>query len=106
LEHLCALLMAADTELRTLTSVHEALAKHGVVATLNQVDAALERLVDLRSILNRTPEGYDFAVTAFPLIISKSRRVSDWIALRREVFIQAGDIAPEMAPPELQGRLW
>jgi len=66
LEHLCAILMAASTNLRTLTSVHEALAKSGVAATLNQVDAALERLVDLRSILGRTPEGYDFAVTAFP----------------------------------------
>ena len=106
LEHLCALLMAADKNLRTLPSVHEALVSRGVVATLNQVDAALERLVDLRSILYRTSEGYDFLVPAFPLIVSKSRRVPDWIALRREVFVQAGDIAPETAPPELQGRLW
>ena len=106
LEHLCAILMAADTNLRTLTSVHEALAKSGIVATLNQVDAALERLVDLRSILGHIPAGYDFAVTAFPRIISKSKRLSDWIALRREIFVHAGDIAPETAPPELQGRLW
>jgi hypothetical protein len=45
-------------------------------------------------------------VTAFPLILSRSRRIADWIALRREVFAHAGDIAPEMAPPNLQGRLW
>lgn len=106
LEHLCALLMAADANLRTLTSVYEALAKNGVSATLNQVDAALERMVDLRNILDRTPEGYDFAVAAFPVVVSKSKRLPDWIALRREVFAHAGDIEPETAPPELKGRLW
>jgi transcriptional regulator with GAF, ATPase, and Fis domain len=106
LEHLCALLMATDSDLRTLASIHEALAAKGITATLNQIDAALERLVDLRNILERTSAGYDFAVTAFPLIISKSKRVPDWIALRREVFVHVGDIAPEMAPPELKGRLW
>lgn len=106
LEHLCALFMAADNATRTLARVHDALAHHGIVARLNQVDAALERLVDLRNILCRTSEGYDFAVNAFPLIIAKSQRLSDWIDLRREVFTHAGDIAPETAPPELQGRLW
>lgn len=106
LEHLCALLMAGNLELRRLSAVHEALSRFEVAATLNQVDAALERLVDMRNILERTRDGYDFAVSAFPLIIAQSARLSDWINLRREVFARAGDIAPEMAPPELQGRLW
>lgn len=106
LEHLCALEMAGDPELRTLTAIHAALERRGVAATLNQVDAALERLVDLRNILERTLEGYQFAVTAFPLIIARSMRLADWFNLRREVFAHAGDIAPETAPPELQGRLW
>lgn len=106
LEHLCALAMAGDHQLRTLTTIQEALERYEVNATLNQVDAALERLVDLRNILERTSDGYDFAVTAFPKIIARSRRLSDWIGLRREVFVHAGDIAPETAPPELQGRLW
>jgi hypothetical protein len=106
LEHLCALIMAGDGEIHTLTDVHDALSRYGVVATLNQVDSALERLVDLRNILERTLGGYEFAVAAFPLIIARSARLSDWLSLRREVFVQAGDIAPETAPPELQGRLW
>jgi hypothetical protein len=106
LEHLCALIMAGDGEIHTLTDVHDALSRYGVVATLNQVDSALERLVDLRNILERTLGGYEFAVAAFPLIIARSARLSDWLSLRREVFAQAGDIAPETVPPELQGRLW
>ncbi|MFP4440780.1 MAG: TIR domain-containing protein [Chloroflexaceae bacterium] len=106
LEHLCALVMAADSDRRTLSTVHAALLERGIDARLNQVDAALERLVDLRNILLRTAGGYDFAVSAFPLIIARSRRLHDWINLRREVFAHAGDIAPETAPPELQGRLW
>ena len=87
LEHLCALAMAGDHQLRTLTSIQHALERYEVNATLNQVDAALERLVDLRNILERTSDGYDFAVTAFPKIIARSRRLSDWIGLRREVFV-------------------
>lgn len=106
LEHLCALVMAADANRRDLSTVHAALQEHGIAARLNQVDSALERLVDLRNILMRTSSGYDFAVSAFPLIIARSRRLNDWINLRREVFAHAGDIAPETAPPELQGRLW
>jgi hypothetical protein len=106
LEGLCALFMAQDAGLRTLTTVHGGLVEQRLPATLNQVDGALERLVDLRTILTRTEEGYDFAVTAFPRIIAKSRRVPDWIALRKEIFLAAGDIAPEKAPPDLQGRLW
>lgn len=106
LEHVCALLMATNKELRTLTSVHKALSQKDFSVNLNQVDAALERLVDLRRLLRRTADGYEFAVTAFPLIISRSERVSDWIALRRESFVLAGDIPPETAPIPVQGTLW
>ncbi len=106
LEHLCALVMAGNPDIRTLTTIHEALGQHGVAATLNQIDAALERLVDMRNILERSTGGYEFAVTAFPLMIARSMRLADWLHLRREVFANAGDIAPETAPPEYQGRLW
>lgn len=106
LEHLCALLMATDQNIHTLSTMQEALSRYDITARLNQVDSALERLVDLRNILCRTASGYEFAVTAFPRMIAKSRRLPDWIDLRREVFTHVGDIAPETAPPELQGRLW
>jgi hypothetical protein len=106
LEHLCALLMAVEVDRRDLDSIHQALLGKGIQATLNQTNAALERLVDLRSILTYTAGGYDFAVTAFPLIISSSRQVDNLVALRREIFTTAGDVLPEMAPCGLQGALW
>ncbi len=106
LEHLCALLMAVDPQLRTLLALYEIMRHQELAVSLNQVDGALERLVDLRSILQRTPDGYDFAVTAFPRVIGKTRRVSDLIALRQEIYRGAGDIDPDHAPPALNGRLW
>jgi hypothetical protein len=106
LEHLCALVMAANEQLRTLKGVHETLLYAGVDVTLNQVDDTLESLVNLRNILRHTPQGYDFDVAAFPTIVSHLPRLSDLIELRREIFVSAGDIDPESAPPELRGKLW
>jgi energy-coupling factor transporter ATP-binding protein EcfA2 len=94
LERLCSLVMAADESARTLIAVHEALTNCGIESTLNQVDDALERLVDLRNILQRTAEGYEFAVTAFPEIIAKTARLDDLIALNRETYQQYGDVEP------------
>jgi len=94
LERLCSLVMAADDSARTLIAVHEALISRDIEVTLNQVDDALERLVDLRNILQRTAEGYDFAVTAFPEVIAKTARLEDLIALNRETYQQHGDVEP------------
>jgi len=94
LERLCSLVMAADDDVRTLMAVHEALTSRGVEVALNQVDDALERLVDLRNILKRTAEGYDFAVTAFPEVIAKTARLDDLIALNRETYQRHGDVEP------------
>ena len=88
LERLCSLIIAKDESICTLAAVHTALTQHGLQATLNQVHDALERLVDLRNILRRTPDGYGFAVTAFPEVISKTSRVDDLIALACEEYRQ------------------
>ncbi|MBC7250345.1 MAG: tetratricopeptide repeat protein [Anaerolineae bacterium] len=85
---------AADDNVRTLTAVHEALISRGIEVTLNQVDNALERLVDLRNILQRTAEGYEFAVAAFPEVIAKTARLDDLIALNRETYQHHGDVEP------------
>jgi serine/threonine protein kinase len=106
LEHLCALLMATDSTLQKLDIIQQVLISKGINATLNQVNAALERLVDLRGILSRTSNGYEFAAKSIPHVASKSQRLLDYIALRREVFAQAGDISLENAPSELRGRPW
>jgi len=94
LERLCSLVMAADDSVRTLTVVHEALSSRDIEVTLNQVDDALERLVDLRNILQRTAEGYEFAVTAFPEVIAKTARLDDLIALNCETYRCHGDVEP------------
>jgi hypothetical protein len=94
LERLCSLVMAADDSTRTLMAIHEALVSHGIEVTLNQVDDALERLVDLRNILQRTAEGYEFAVTAFPEVIANTARLDDLIALNCETYQRHGDVEP------------
>ena len=85
LERLSSLIMANNCDIRTLTEVHEALIRYNLDVTLNQVDEALERLVDLRNILQRTSEGYEFAVTAFPEIIAKARKFDNLIKLNLEI---------------------
>ncbi len=91
LERLCTLLMVADGNVRTLATTHAALQRLNLAVTLNQVDEALENLVDLRNILQRTAEGYEFAVTALPLVITKTGRPHDLIALNCETYRQNGD---------------
>lgn len=94
LERLCSLIMAANEEARTLTTIYDNLISHDIETTLNNIDNALERLVDLRNILKRTSKGYDFAVTAFPEIIAKTSRLDDLIALNRETYHSHGDVEP------------
>ena len=91
LERLCTLLMVEDDSVRTLATTYAALQRLDLVVTLNQVDQALENLVDLRNILQRTAEGYEFAVTALPLVITKTGRPHDLIALNCETYRQNGE---------------
>lgn len=106
LEHLAALIMAKSRTTHTLTSIHNELQNHEITVQLTQTDAALERLVDLRNLLVRTEDGYDFSVRALPEVLSSARRLEDLIALRRVVYQEFGDIPPEAAPPELKGQIW
>lgn len=106
LEHLVVLLMAQNPLLDTGDSVHQALQRDEVDTTLNQVLAAMERLVDLRNMLHRTEDGYSLAVPAVQNVISTHKRLPEWIRLRREIFRHAGDILPEYAPEDLRGDLW
>ena len=86
LERLCTLIMAVDDCARTLSTVQKALRRHEIDPSLQEVESALKRLVDLRNILRPTSDGYDFSVTAFPGIISKfsPKRLDDIIALNCE----------------------
>jgi starch synthase len=107
LEHLCALLMASDTNLSTLKDIHQAIHERGIPASLNEINDALERLVNLRNILTRTRDGYKFRVQAFPLVVSRLSRIDDLILLRCEFYKGQGDTDFEGAPQEIKpSKLW
>jgi hypothetical protein len=81
LERLCSLVMARDRGLRTLLAIHLALRQLKLRPTLNEVNDALERLIRLRNILRLTDGGYEFEVTSFPEVVSRTSRLDDLIAL-------------------------
>jgi hypothetical protein len=47
---------------------------------------ALERLIELRSILQRTTNGYSFAIEAFPRVIAKTTTVEDLLEVLVEEY--------------------
>jgi len=95
LEKIISLLMADDESVRTLRTVRQALAERcHLRPKAREVDDALQRLVDLRSILKRTPTGYEFAVEAFPRVVAGTVTLQDML----EVLIE--DYAEEQAEGE------
>ena len=92
LEKIISLLMADDEDIRTLRTVRQALAERcNLHPKAREVDDALQRLVDLRSILKRTPTGYEFAVEAFPRVVAGTMTLEDML----EVLVE--DYAEEQA---------
>ena len=82
LEKIISLLMANDQNLRTLAAVRQSLAQHcNLQPKAREVDEALQRLVDLRSILKRTLSGYDFAVESFPRIVARTVTLNDMLEI-------------------------
>jgi len=95
LEKIISLLMADDESVRALRTVRQALAERcNLHPKAREVDDALQRLVDLRSILKRTPTGYEFAVTAFPRVVAGTMTLEDML----EVWVE--DYADEQAKGE------
>jgi hypothetical protein len=50
------------------------------------VKAALDRLVMLRSILKRNKAGYEFAVTAFPLVLANTTTIEDLLIVLKSQY--------------------
>ena len=95
LEKIIALLMANDLRVRTLVTVEEALAGQNLTVTATEIDSALQRLVDLRSILRRVPDGYQFAVEAFPRVVTGRMTSKDMLRILKEEYSQkqaAGEV--------------
>jgi tetratricopeptide (TPR) repeat protein len=70
------------------------------------VDAALGRLVDLRSILEHKPQGYIFAVSAFPRVVTQPDIVTidDLFEMYSEAYSKYGDLTLEEIADKEQGR--
>jgi hypothetical protein len=95
LEKIISLLMADDESVRTLRAARQALAERcNLRPKAREVDDALQRLVDLRSILKRTPTGYEFAVEAFPRVVAGTMTLDDMLEVLTE------DYAEEQAKGE------
>jgi hypothetical protein len=62
-----------------------------------EVDAVLRRLTDLRSILDYTPQGYVFAVKAFPQVIARWGQVTveDELMILAEKYRDHGDLTED-----------
>ncbi len=87
LEKIISLVMADDGNVRTLRTVREALTKRcAFQPKVREVDDALQRLVDLRSILRRTHSGYEFAVEAFPRVVAGTITLEDMIDILTEEY--------------------
>jgi AAA+ ATPase superfamily predicted ATPase len=92
LEKIISLLMADDEGVRTLRAVRQALAERcNLRPKAREVDDALQRLVDLRSILKRTPTGYKFAVEAFPRVVAETMTLDDMLEILTEEYQEQGE---------------
>ena len=92
LEKIISLLMSDNDEVRTLQSLLEALKDRcGLQPSAREIDDALQRLVDLRSILKRTPTGYEFAVKAFPRVVAGTMTLNDMLMILTEEYEEQGE---------------
>jgi hypothetical protein len=92
LEKIISLLMADDENIRTLRTVRQTLVDRcNLQPKARDVDDALQRLVDLRSILKRTPTGYEFAVQAFPRVVAGTMTLDDMLEILTEEYQEQGE---------------
>jgi hypothetical protein len=87
LERIISLLMTEDEVVRTLRDVRQALSERcGLSPKAREIDDALQRLVDLRSLLRRTSKGYEFAVEAFPRVVAGTVTLDDMLDILAEEY--------------------
>lgn len=92
LEKLISLLMSENATVHTMHAVRQALGERcNLHPKAREVDDALQRLVDLRSILKRTPTGYEFAVEAFPRVVAGTMTMNDMLEILVEEYQEQGE---------------
>lgn len=85
LEKLCTLVMAKDDMIRTLAAIRtefSLLPLQPYLPSLNEIQAALDKLVDLRNILMyRDNTSYAFAIESFPKVLQQHFSIDGLISL-------------------------
>ena len=93
LEKIISLIMAEDERICTLNSVKKNIEKLcGLSIRLNEVDEALQMLVNLRSILRHTERGYGFTNNAFPRVIAGTITLREMLDLEVEEYWEEAKI--------------
>jgi len=86
LEQIISLLIAREARPYHLQAVLDLLTAQGLHPEPEVVKAALDRLVDLRSILKRSQAGYEFAVEAFPLVLTNTTTAEDLLIVLKSQY--------------------
>lgn len=86
LEKILSLLLAREVRPRRLQSILDLLVADGLTLQPELVRGALDRLVELRSLLKRGPEGYEFAVEAFPRVVRKAAISEDLLLVLKSQY--------------------
>ncbi len=82
LEKILSLLMVENPTARTNQSLRDLVEKRAkMIVRPKEIDSALQRLVDLRSIIRRTKDGYEFSVEAFPKVVAGTITLNDMLAV-------------------------
>jgi hypothetical protein len=90
LEKIITLLLAQKAKTYRLKEVRQLLeTQAAIIPGAAETKAALDRLVDLRSILRRSSAGYEFAVEAFPMVLANTTTVEDLLEVFVEEYQQA-----------------
>ena len=89
LEKIVTLVLLQETKAYRLREVRQLLSDQASIQpSATAVKEALDRLVDLRSILKRSRAGYAFAVRAFPLVLANTTTVEDLLEVLVEQYEQ------------------
>ena len=88
LEQIISLLMAQEAKPYRLRAVLDLLVAQDLEPEPEVVKAALDRLVDLRSILKRSQAGYEFAVEAFPLVLANTTTAEDLLIVLKSQYLK------------------
>jgi len=87
LEKIVSLVMIEQAEVCTLDTVVRVLnSRYNLQVEFKDVDDALQLLVDMRSILQREPNGYKFAFESFTQVVTNTMTLTDQLNIEIEQY--------------------